>query len=171
MPAGSTYIPLASTTLTSAQQGITFTGISQSYTDLVLVLHLISKTAGNDVRVRVGNGSIDSGSNYSATHMRGAGTSATSTRTGDTYMPFYQVVGTSTSTSTLILNFQNYSNTSIRKTVVYTNSSQQSEVGTSVGLWRSTSAINQVYIYEDGNTSPQQFDTGTRATLYGIAAA
>ena len=42
MAAGATYEPIATTTLTSAQTGITFTGISSAYTDLILVLRLIS---------------------------------------------------------------------------------------------------------------------------------
>ena len=167
-----TYEPIATTTLGSATQGITFTGISSAYTDLVLVLALISKTAGNDVRYRVGNGSIDSGSNYSGTFLTGNGTAASSDRTtNQTYVGMMRTVATTTTPATFILNFQNYANTTTYKTIIGRNSSSASEVGANVGLWRSTSAINQIYIYEDGNTSPQQFDIGTTATLYGVKSA
>ncbi len=37
MAAGLTYEPIATTTLSSAQQTITFSSISASYTDLVLI--------------------------------------------------------------------------------------------------------------------------------------
>ena len=172
MAAGSTYTPIATTTLASAAQGITFTGISSSYTDLVLVLSLISKTAGNDVRYRVGNGSIDSGMNYSSTHLTGNGSTASSSRsTADNFVGLMRAVGTTTSPATFIINFQNYSNSTTYKSILGRASSPASEVSASVGLWRNTAAINQIYIYEDGVTSPQQFDIGTTATLYGIAAA
>lgn len=167
-----TYEPIATTTLTSAAQGITFTGISGAYTDLVLVLSLVSKTAGNDIRYRVGNGSIDSGDNYSATFLTGNGSASSSDRTTSTSLVgMMRTVATTTTPATFILNFQNYSNTTRVKTIIGISSSRGSEVGAHVGLWRSTSAINQIYIFEDGNTSPQQFDIGTTATLYGIAAA
>jgi hypothetical protein len=167
-----TYTPIASQTLTSATQGITFTNIPSTYTDLVLVLYLISKTAGNDVRYRVGNGSIDSGANYSGTFLTGNGTSASSDRTSSQiFVGMMRVVGTALTPATFILNFQNYANTTTKKTIVGRASTAGSEVSAHAGLWSSTSAINQIYIYEDGNTSPQQFDIGTVATLYGIKAA
>ena len=167
-----TYVALQTTTLTSVAQGITFTNIPQGYTDLVLVLSLISKTAGNDIRFRVGNNSIDTGANYSATFITGNGSTANSDRVSNqTYVPQMRLVATTTNPATFIFNFQNYSNTTTFKTIISRNSSPSSEVGASTGLWRSTSAINQIYVYEDGNVSPQQFDIGTTATIYGIAAA
>lgn len=169
MPA--TYEKIATTTLSSVAQGITFTSISSSYTDVILILTLISKTAGNDVRYRVGNGSIDSGANYSATFLTGNGSAASSDNLKNTtQIGMMRTVATTLSPATFILNFQNYSNTTTFKTTLGRNSSTASELGAHVGLWRSTSAINQIYIYEDGNVSPQQFDVGTIATLYGIKA-
>ena len=38
MAAGSTYTPIATTTLGSAQADVTFSSISGSYTDLVLII-------------------------------------------------------------------------------------------------------------------------------------
>jgi len=167
-----TYDKIDTYTLTSVAQGITFTSIPSTYTDLVLVLALISKTAGNDVRVRVGNGSIDSGANYSANYLTGNGSAASASRNSSaTYIPFYRVVGTTTSPATLIVDLFNYSNTTTKKSMIVRNYSTASETGFGGGIWNSTSAINQIYIYEDGNTSPQQFDVGTVATLYGVKSA
>jgi hypothetical protein len=168
MAAGSTYTPIATTTLTSAQTGITFTGISSAYTDLILVLRLIS-LGGGALRYQVGNGSIDTGANYSATFLTGSGSAASSDRTSNAnFVNILRLTGTGTSPATHIFQFQNYSNTTTYKTILGRTSQSQYEVGANVGLWRSTSAINQIYIYESVSSN---MNTGTTATLYGIAAA
>ena len=66
--ATNTYVALDTQTLGSAAASVTFSSIPQTYTDLVLVINGYSI---NDVdwRFRMGNGSIDSGSNYSGTYM------------------------------------------------------------------------------------------------------
>jgi hypothetical protein len=168
MAAGATYEPIATTTLSSAQTGITFTGISSAYTDLILVLRLIS-LGGGALRYQVGNGSIDTGANYSATFLTGSGSAASSDRTtGANFVNILRLTGTGTSPATHIFQFQNYSNTTNYKTILGRTSQQQYEVGANVGLWRSTSAINQIYIYESVSSN---MNTGTTATLYGILAA
>lgn len=168
MAAGSTYEPIATTTLTSAQTGITFTGISSVYTDLILVLRLIS-LGGAALRYQVGNGSIDSGANYSATFLTGSGSAASSDRTSNAnFVNVLRLTGTGTSPATHIFQFQNYSNTTTYKTVLGRTSQSQYEVGANVALWRSTSAINQIYVFESTSSN---MNTGTTATLYGIAAA
>jgi hypothetical protein len=169
MAAGSTYTPIATTTLGSAATGITFSSISSAYTDLVLVLNLISTSAANDVRFQL-NG--DTGTNYSATFLYGDGTSAASRRTSSaSFIALNSGSGTTTNPVVYTFQFQNYSNTTTYKTSLVRNSTAGSEAAVIVGLWRSTSAINQIYVFEAGNTSPQTFAAGTTATIYGIAAA
>ena len=46
MAAGSTYTPLATNTLSSSSASITFSSISGSYTDLVLVMNRKQNIAG-----------------------------------------------------------------------------------------------------------------------------
>ena len=78
MAAGSTYTPIATNTLGSAQASVTFSSISGSYTDLVLIINAgTSDASEQDCLIRV-NG--DTGSNYSATYMYGTGSSAASGR-------------------------------------------------------------------------------------------
>jgi hypothetical protein len=61
----------------------------------------------------------------------------------------------------------NYSNTTTNKTILIRSNEPNNYVVAIVGLWRSTSAIDQVRIYGDqGNLA-----TGTSVTLYGIKAA
>lgn len=69
MTAGQTYFPIANTTLSSAAASYTFSSISGSYTDLVLV---IGGTLSADISAGIYfNG--DTGTNYSTTRMYGNG--------------------------------------------------------------------------------------------------
>jgi hypothetical protein len=68
MPAGGTYEPIATNTLSSSQGTVTFASISASYTDLVLitVAKLASGTSGMKLRFN-----SDSGANYGNTYLYG----------------------------------------------------------------------------------------------------
>lgn len=163
-----TYEPIATTTLVSAASSYTFTSIPNTYTDLVLVANLTSNTAAN-AYFRVGNGSIDSGSNYSYTIMSGDGTTATASRSFNNSL----IVGTTTGGSlnnrlgTLIINFQNYKNTTTHKPSINRFSSAGIETVCTYGVWQSTSAIDQIQIL---SLSPN-YSIGSTFTLYGIKAA
>jgi hypothetical protein len=166
--ATNTYVAINTQTLASAATGITFSSIPNTYTDLVLVLNLISTSAGNDVKVRVNS---DSGVNYSETWFGGNGSSASSGRdTNNTAWNSLKLVGTTTAPQTFRFQFQNYSNTTRNKTMLWRSSLAGAEVIAGVGLWNSTAAISTIYVYEAGNTNPQTFAAGTTATLYGILA-
>jgi len=173
MAAGSTYTPIATTTLGSAGT-ITFSSISGSYTDLVLVVSNVKSVSSTpSCSLRVGNGSVDTGSNYSDTVLEGTGSSASSSRqSSQTRIEggYYVGINSNGNGGVYIYNFQNYSNTSTYKTVIWRgNTPDGSAPGTigGVGLWRSTSAINTIEVSGSG----ANLATGTVATLYGIAAA
>ena len=159
----STYEPIASQTLGSAAATVTFSSIPQGYTDLVLVANLIS-TSSARVKVRVGNGSIDTGSNYSYTILVGNGTSASSGRESSITELNYYWNAIPSGWSNYIIQFQNYSNATTYKTVLGRGNSTAVETFANVGLWRSTSAINIIEIR--ANTG--SFDTGSTFSLYGI---
>jgi hypothetical protein len=161
-----TYEPIATTTLGSTANGVTFSSISGAYTDLVLVFN----GAGNsDINVDLRfNG--DTGSNYSNTALGGQGTSAASTRNNNqTAMRMnFQGYLRNAFTSLAIINIMNYSNTTTNKTVLNRYNNGNTGVDANVGLWRNTSAITTVLIkVTDGNT----FSVGSTFTLYGIKAA
>jgi hypothetical protein len=164
MAAGSTYTPIATTTLGSAVASYTFSSISGSYTDLVLVASW-GRTAGLASMVLQLNG--DTATNYSVITLEGAGTTAVSQKQStqsQMYMVGFQT-GTYSSPYTNIINFNNYSNSTTYKTVLSRNSANSA--GAYCGLWRSTSAITSIKLDADGST----FTTGSIFTLYGIAAA
>ena len=165
----STYTPIATTTLGSNTASVTFSSISGSYTDLVLIANFVGFTtsANSAISVRL-NG--DTGSNYSATFLRGNGTSALSSRaTNDNRMVIgAAAIGTNTDAAMSIVNFMNYSNTTTYKTVIsrYSQASLQAE--TDVGLWRNTAAITSI---EFGTYGTNLTLAGSVITLYGISAA
>jgi hypothetical protein len=66
-----------------------------------------------------------------------------------------------------IVNIINYSNTTTYKTLLGRGNTSASRIQATVGLWRSTSAINRI----DLNIQGDNFAVGSTFTLYGIAAA
>lgn len=164
----STYEPIATTTLSSAASSITFSSISSAYTDLILILVPKANT-GDYVRCRVGNGSLDTGSNYSTTYLGGNGSAIFSGRYSNITNFNIQVestVPTAEFTSNNIIHFQNYSNTVTNKTILFRSNKAETALEQGVGLWRSTAAINIIsVIFNDHN-----FAIGTTASLYGIKA-
>ena len=164
MPASATYEPIATTTLSTTQTEVNFTSISGSYTDLILIASG-STTSATSLFMRVGNGSVDTSANYSVTRLYGNGTSASSDRLSsqDT---IYASTGNFTDAS-IIVNLQNYSNTTTYKTMIYRLNTPGAFVGANVNLWRSTSAINTIKVYVNSST----LTVGSTFTLYGISAA
>lgn len=161
MAAGTTYTPIATTTLGSTTASYTFTSIPSTYTDLVLVVSGTS-TAGDAVCFQL-NG--DSSAGYSATNMVGDGSTAYSQRA--TSNTFSYTGGIGTVMGTVITHFMNYSNTTTYKTFIARSSVSNSVVISTVSRWPSTAAINSIKVLLTGNS----FASGTAITLYGIKAA
>jgi hypothetical protein len=166
MAAGMTYFPIATTTLGSGAADITFSSISASYTDLVLIVNGTPVTAGSyNLEMRF-NG--DTASNYSRTVLSGDGSAASSSRNSSQTKIVITSEGNLTTTSNnQIINIFNYSNSTTYKTVLARGNRANAGLDATVGLWRSTAAITSIVIYLTGSN----LATGTSATLYGIAAA
>lgn len=162
-----TEIPIATTTLGSANSTITFSSIPSTYTDLILVASAKNDQSGNvTFRMRFNS---DSSSLYSYTRIYGDGTSAASDRTSQTFIDIGSIGGSSTSSvlAPSIVNIMNYANTSTFKTSLIRWQSQGTSaayVMGEVGLYRSTSAITTITLTAAG----ANFDTGSTFTLYGI---
>ena len=166
MPAAQTYNPISTTTLGSSQSSVTFNSFS-GYTDLVLVGTGTNSTATHFNLTF----NSDTGTNYSYTLVSGAGSgteSARGTNTSAIRMNWNGGWGsTDGDRGNLIINIQNYANTSAFKTVVYRNNRPSSATEAFVGLWRSTSAITSLTLTNNTGT----MSAGTTWTLYGIKAA
>lgn len=171
MAAGSTYTPIATTTLGSATPSITFSSISGSYTDLILIIAGTVDSNGGAV-ITTFNG--DTGNNYSFTFLSGTGTTAASSRQANKpYATFNWNTGfSSTQQCNGIMQIQNYSNSTTYKTALArsNNANGSSFMGTEVvvNLWRNTNAINSLSVIAGGGAN---LNAGFIATLYGILAA
>jgi hypothetical protein len=172
MPAGSTYTPIATYTVTGSNllgtTGVTFSSIPSTYTDLVIVQN-VSLTAAAISQIRVGNGSVDTGTNYSQTSLSGNGSTASSTRATAQSTWRSELAHMTAGWGTYISNLQNYSNTTTYKTTIqrYDNVPFGATEAI-VGLWASTASINTIKLYLD---RAESYLVGSTFTLYGIAAA
>ena len=162
----STYTPINTYTLGSAQTAITFNSIPNTYTDLIL--EVVGNVSANAYTKLYFNGVNTS--TYSATQLYGDGSSAGSSRqttgSGLGYIQFNYLYTTSNQGQARI-QIQNYANTSTYKTCLIREDDAAYNAIARVGLWQSTSAISSVTVERvSGNWS-----IGTTATLYGIQAA
>ena len=163
MAAGITYEPISSTTLGSAATIVTFSSITGSYTDLVLVCNLTVGSA-RSLSLRFNS---DSSTNYSNLQLYGNGTSALSALNANT--SYLYLAGAYTTLSTANISLQSYSNTTTYKTILAQQGNTGTETASNVALWRSTSAITSIEISAEGVTN--NLSAGSVFTLYGIAAA
>jgi hypothetical protein len=162
-----TYEKIATNTLGSATNSITFSTISGSYTDLVLISHITGfSDASYSGAIRFNS---DTGSNYSLTNLYGDGSSAGSDRTSSAaqIQCYGKAIGVPNAVSTGITNIQNYSNSTTYKTALTRWGQAGVGINANVGIWRSTSAITSVTIF---GLNSNTFSTGSTFTLYGIKA-
>lgn len=165
MAISTTYEPIATYTATGSSVYLEATNIPSTYTDLIVVLNI--KESGQDgLNIQVGNGSYDTGSNYSNTFVQGNGSSAGS---GRALNQTYAEIGIeSNEWGNTILHFQNYANTNVYKTILSRTNSTNFLMRAVVATWRSNSAIERIRIYNGSNAN---HSAGSTMTLYGIAAA
>jgi hypothetical protein len=166
MPAGvSAYVALATTTLASNTAQVTFSSISQSYRDLVVVIAGSLQSATPSLRF---NGVTTS--SYEFTAMEGNGSTMVSFLTSSTSLIFCSnIFGTGSQKTISIANIMDYSATGQFKTVLG-RASNGNTSGRSVafgGRFTSTSAITSVAVLTH-NANP--YETGTTISLYGISS-
>ena len=154
-----TYEPIASTTLGSAANTVTFSDIPGTYTDLRLVAVFTDSNFYTLLRFN-----SDSGNNYSRTYLINA-TSGRNSNVSSAYLD-----GHNTGLTPNIFDIFSYANTNVFKTCLNAAANMgASEVARHVYLWRSTNAITSVSIISPNNTS--SIASGATFSLYGIKAA
>ena len=158
-----TYEPIATATGTGSSDTVTFSTISGTYTDLIVVCSTKVTSGGiTSLGVRFNS---DTGGNYSYTLLQGDGSTAVSQRQSNTDQLIWGLTNGGEQTIS-ILHIQNYSNATTYKTALGRGNSAGALVRASVGLWRNTNAITSVSILAAVN-----FATTSNFTLYGIKAA
>jgi predicted mannosyl-3-phosphoglycerate phosphatase (HAD superfamily) len=159
-----TYEKIATTTLGSASNNVTFSSVPATYTDIVVICNAKTDTGSADLWF---NFNSDTGSNYSITFISGNGSIIQSARnTNATKMSVTNYGYLETTIGTYIVNIQNYSNTTTYKSSLARANTTSNGLAEGVGLWRSTAAISTIKI----SPSAENFATGSTFTLYGIKA-
>lgn len=166
-----TYELIASNTLTSSAASVTFSAIPNTYTDLILRVSVrgTAGAVGQSLNLQF-NGS--GGTAYSATRLRGDGSTASSNRTSSTDQIYLsQTVNGSTSTADTFGSAEIYipsytasQNKPLSNFAAAENNATQAYNTTQAGLWRNTAAINQIEILAGGDN----FVSGSSFFLYGI---
>lgn len=171
MPA--TYEPIASVTLTTGTNTVTFSSIPQTFTDLVGVWSLRSSANGPFNQIRIG---INGQSNiYSRTTLFGDGSTASSSRYAN--MPgllepqgfIVPASGPANSYAIQVWDFMSYSNTNVFKTALSREHYDGTMPSRNVYLIRTTSAITQISVGAAGGSD--SLVAGSTISLYGIKAS
>lgn len=172
MPLPSTMTPIATSYLASAASSVTFSNIPQTYSDLYLVCSTKAASANGSFLCRVGNGSVDTGSNYyfnvleaTSSVIRAAGAGGPETFG---FLTGFWAMITNGNDVFVTSHFNNYSSTSQLKTWLSRGNIPSQWTDMSVSTWNSTSAINVISIV--WNTA-STLAAGSTVSLYGIKAA
>lgn len=163
-----TYEPIATTTLGTTAASVTFSSISDAYTDLVIVTNFAM--SANDQYAHYVQVNGDTGNNYSRTILYGDGSAAGSARqsnNGSMYFGTWNTDMDTTDRAVTTIFFNNYSNTTTYKTAIGRYNVASKEVGAGVGTWRNTAAITSINLATNSTT----YIVGSTFTLYGIKSA
>ena len=152
------------TSTPSGTTSVTFSSIPSTYKHLQIRAK-ISNVTSNIYYYTQFNG--DTSASYARHGLYGDGTSAAAfgAATRNEIMVGYD--GGFTQPLNIIVDIQDYANTSKNKTVRAISGNDQNGAGIIAllsGLWMNTSAINSLTIYNGGNN----YTTGTVISLYGI---
>jgi len=156
--------PIQSVVVTSAVSSITFSGIDQSYTDLLITANFTLSTANASVFMRF-NG--DTTTAYSDTSISGTGSALWTDRDSNATqirVSAQRTAQSATDRQAFTININDYNNTTNYKTCL----SRYGSVGgveAFAGQWRNTAAINSITL---GFGSSYTFSPGTIVSLYGI---
>lgn len=163
---------------------VTFTNIPSTYSHLQIRYWAYTNRTDNnldDFNIRLGNGSIDTGSNYANHSIYGNG-STVSTAANDSASSIYSpiCVGGSqydyTKNGTGIIDILDYANANKYKTVRVlagcdfngqVNINNPGRVGMTSGLWMSASAVTNFRMYASNSNWAQY----SQFALYGVKGA
>jgi hypothetical protein len=164
------YESIATTTVGGGgSASVTFSSIPSTYTHLQ-IRGIANRTSGGDdnINLRVGNGSIDTGSNYSTHQMFGDGAGVTASGTANaSIITAIPCSSASSSFGGFVIDILDYANVNKYKTVRILSGDDRNGSGYVIlrsGNWRNTSAIDTIsFIPNSGNIS--QYSS---FALYGI---
>jgi len=159
-PPVSTYVALATTTLSATASSVTFSSIPASYRDLVLVAQVPNHSGVAQVYLRY-NG--DSGANYTNVYMRGIGSAAQS---GSDSLTINYLFNYAPVNAVAVTQIMDYSATDKHKTLLTRTNMPSSATVAYASRWADTSAINSIEVFTNAGT----LNAGSVLSLYGIAS-
>ena len=172
---------IAHDSLTLPASSVTWSSIPSSYNHLLIKGQERNSSggAGRYPQLRLGNSSIDTGSNYSATYVLARTSTPSSGRSSpSSFIPLYYGAddnNTANTFSSFSIWIPHYANTSNYKQAILeivgpSNSISNYDwgMGMQAGLWQSQSAITDVQILAWGSNNHMQYST---FDLYGITGA
>ena len=172
-PSGA-YDSIATVTVGSGgASSVSFTSIPATYTHLQVRIMCIPSSSDQPI-MRVGNGSIDTGSNYTRHSLNGNGVSAGAygqAPTNQFNIYGYSVGGSTTNPTVAIIDLLDYANTSKYKTTRILSgmdSNGSGEVDFNSGLWMNTAAVTNIRIFSESGSN---WSTTSSFALYGIKGA
>ena len=157
-----TYTALATTTLSSTTDTVSFQSIPASFRDLVVVVAGTTSNITNTI-IYLNN---DSGTNYSYVDAVGNGSTASSASSSSTSEP--EVGRMSTSQSNVIAHIMDYSASDKHTVILGRGNSNGDQVKMSAARWANTAVVNRVDVVSRPSGRP--FSIGTTLSLYGIEA-
>lgn len=160
-----TYTPLANITLASNQSSVTFSSISGSYRDLVLVA--TGYTSGADSLNIAFNGDTVNTS-YNGVFMTGTGSSTSSgVYANSRYIINNYGLWDATNIAGFTLNIMDYSATDKHKTFLSRANSASYGTDAFVSRWSSTAAITTIALTK---SSAGTINAGSTFALFGIVS-
>jgi hypothetical protein len=174
--AGGDFESIATVTVGSGgASSIEFTSIPSTYQHLQVRLVARSTNSANDLdtNVRIGTGSIDTGSNYANHLLYGTGSTAAATGYTSASTMWLGMQPGATATASVfgatILDLLDYANTSKNTTLRGFSGFDRNGAGFALatsGLWINTAAVDQIRLYPSAGNFAQH----STAALYGVKA-
>jgi len=166
-----TYDNLGTVTVSgSSTTTHTFSGISQSYTDLVVVCHFRPSENTSQTYIQFNSDTSTSSTNYSTISLTSNGSSSVAKQHRNIYGWYPSPgpgIGTATYLMPWVVHINNYKNTNLNKNAVsrFGNASSFSNILTH--SWRSTAAITSIKLTQESG----YWIAGTTFTIYGLKAS
>jgi hypothetical protein len=158
-----TYTPIASVTLSATASEVVFSGLPQTFRDLIFVINGGVVSGGHNVLISF-NG--DTAANYTAVQMSGTGSSVDGSAAFGRLLNYFGFF-TGDLNSMIKAEVFDYAQTNKHKTYLSRASSAGNGVAAVAGRWANTNAITAVTLTSQ---SPSSFRIGTSLTVFGVIA-
>ena len=169
------YEAIQTYTLTTGQSDVTFSSIPSTYKHLQVRGIIMNAVSNDNLAIRLGNGSIDTGSNYASHQLQGNGSSASAAASSSQTAAYLSglVIASSSYPYAFIYDVLDYASTNKNKTIRGLSGQDGNGSGTATdwritmtsGLWMNSSqAVNTLRIYLPAGNVGQY----SSFALYGI---